>query len=156
MAPDGGGGAIAAWIDAAAVHAQRVTASGSVAAGWDPNGLLVGAGSAYAFPPAIASDGSGGAVVAWSDSTGALYVQRLTDSGAVAPGWSPGPLLVSTSADAILGSGLRPALAPDGEGGAYLAWADARSPLGADIYAQHLTATGTIASGWLAGGSPID
>jgi flagellar hook capping protein FlgD len=47
-----------------------------------------------------------------------------------------------------------PAIAPDGQGGAFVAWSDSRAFI-SDIYAQHLTAAGNFADGWVADGAAI-
>jgi hypothetical protein len=48
-------------------------------------------------------------------------------------------------------------VAPDGDGGAFVAWRDGRnlSSSGADVYVQHLTASGAIAAGWPSDGLPV-
>src|SRR5262249_28989390 len=49
-----------------------------------------------------------------------------------------------------------PAGLSDGSGGAFFAWRDARSLAnGADIYATHLLANGSLAPGWPANGKAI-
>ena len=50
----------------------------------------------------------------------------------------------------------QPALASDGAGGVFVAWTDGRTlATGDDIYAIHLTATGSLVSGWTTGGKVI-
>ena len=47
-----------------------------------------------------------------------------------------------------------PLICPDGAGGAYVTWRDARNG-NADVYTQHVTATGTFPPGWPAAGVPV-
>jgi len=61
---------------------------------------------------------------------------------AAADGWRSGGVPVAPS-DSIQSD---PVIAPDGAGGAFIAWQDYRS--GATIYGQHLTAGGVPAPGW--------
>ena len=84
MAPDGAGGALIAWKDARAggqIYAQHVSASG--AALWAVDGLPLGPPGPVQ-DPMIASDGAGGAVIAWVEDDGAsraLKAQRLSGAG---------------------------------------------------------------------------
>jgi hypothetical protein len=84
MAPDGAGGALIAWKDARAggqIYAQHVSASG--AALWAVDGLPLGPPGPVQ-DPMIASDGGGGAVVAWVEDDGTsrvLQAQRLSGAG---------------------------------------------------------------------------
>jgi len=75
MIADGDGGAIAAWVDAPLggdagqrdLFVQRVASDGSVATGWRRDGVaLCTAPGAQVFP-SMATDGAGGAIVAWTD-----------------------------------------------------------------------------------------
>lgn len=90
IATDGSGGAIIAWEDGRAgnkdVYAQRVGAGGSLY--WITNGVPVCAAASDQSEPAIAANGSNGAVVVWTDSrTGDMdiYGQMLDSSGS--PAW---------------------------------------------------------------------
>jgi len=47
-----------------------------------------------------------------------------------------------------------PVAAPDGQGGAYVVWLDTRNG-NTDLYAQHVTANGTLAGGWAANGNAV-
>lgn len=86
LASDGAGGAVVTWIDwrdpLDGVYAQRIDASGS--ASWVTNGvpLCIGSGT----NPEIATDGSGGAIVAWQDYRGTysgVYAQHVDSLGQV-------------------------------------------------------------------------
>ncbi|MEZ5063610.1 MAG: FlgD immunoglobulin-like domain containing protein [bacterium] len=141
---DGSGGAIVTWQDDRAVsnydvYAQRVDASGSPA--WTANGVAVCTAANDQALPQITSDGSGGAIVAWSDVRDgvlqAVYAQRLDAAGA--PQWTTDGLAVSTVAS-DQGSQV---LTTDGSGGAILAWQDWRNG-SSDVYAQRLTESGSV------------
>jgi len=86
LASDGGGGCIAAWVDARlpklVLYAQHADSSG--ARTWS-NGVRVAPRDSWQYEPSIGSDGVGGAFVVWTDSLGATVearVQRLDASGA--------------------------------------------------------------------------
>src|SRR5258705_3394047 len=93
---------------------------------------------AQAIAPACVSDGTGGVVVAWEDSRNGernIFAQRLTVAGARAWGDTGVAICVAP------GDQLAPAIAPDGAGGAVIAWYDLRSG-NRDIYAQRVDAAG--------------
>ncbi|HEY2954042.1 MAG TPA: T9SS type A sorting domain-containing protein [Candidatus Eisenbacteria bacterium] len=147
-----------AWIDFRTlgngqdIYAQRITASGEIAPGWPLNGAPVSRAQNYQDLPVLASDGAGGAFVAWEDNrrgvdTIDVYSQHLTPAGGVVGGWPTDGLPVCT---ASLFSG-RPAVIPDESGGVMVAWGDFRRRV-LDVYAQHLTASGAIAPSWVANG----
>jgi hypothetical protein len=90
--------------------------------------------------PAIASDGAGGAIVAWDDErTGNrdIYAQRISADGA--PLWTPGGVALSSPA----GDQANPTIIADGAGGAIVTWHDIRSGTTFDIYAQKVSAAGS-------------
>ncbi|HEY5132694.1 MAG TPA: FlgD immunoglobulin-like domain containing protein, partial [Candidatus Krumholzibacteriaceae bacterium] len=82
---DGAGGAIVAWTDGRSedpvsydIYAQRVNASGSVQ--WPTDGAAVCTATGDQYFPSIASDGAGGAIVAWADKRNGnfdIYAQRV-------------------------------------------------------------------------------
>jgi hypothetical protein len=89
--------------------------------------------------PVIASDGQGGAYVAWGDNRGPqakIYAQHVSERGE--PLWQTNGIL--------LGSGgsdqWKPAIVPDGEGGAIISWFDFGVPSTGAICAQHVNAAG--------------
>ena len=156
---DGAGGAIVAWNEVYSgsdfdVNAQRVLANGTLA--WGTAGVAVCSLGDFQQNPAIVSDGSGGAFIAWNDHrSGAnydIYGQHLTAGGTIAAGsWVPQGLAISTAAlDQV-----NPTLTRDGFGGIDVCWLDTRGPQPYAIYAQRLTAAGTVPAGWVANGTPI-
>jgi hypothetical protein len=83
---DEGGGAFVTWQDfrdsSGGVYVQHVREDGNVS--WGASGVPTSTAAGYAFP-AIAGDGRGGAIVAWTDSRGGLFnhdlfAERITDS----------------------------------------------------------------------------
>ncbi len=138
LAPDGAGGAFTAWAD---------SASGTLPAGWQSDGNSVTAYSCFKYVVSIVPDGAGGAILVWSDdhclTHRDLLAQRLTASGAVAPGWPAAGLAVCLAS----GNQDSPLVISDDAGGAFVAWEDWRSG-SSMIYAQHVLGTGSLAPGW--------
>ena len=112
-------------------------------------GLCVGAvRSTYALP---VSDGNGGAIVVWIESSGSdcdLRVQRLVSGGLPADGWPEGGRQLC----AAPGTQTQPAVAPAGDGGAWFAWKDFREPHQSAIYLARLDATGSPVAAFPEGG----
>jgi hypothetical protein len=139
MASDGAGGAILTWEDFRSsstydVYAQRIAAAGVPV--WTANGVPVCTEPLWTqYSPSIASDGAGGAVIAWPDGRNGniddVYAQRV--SGAGVPMWTADGVAVCNAA----GNQFYPVVASDGVGGVIVAWYDYRSGAGAEVYAQH-------------------
>lgn len=141
---DGAGGAILAWEDYRAnawhIYSQRVLANG--ASNWSSNGKLVCSASIYCFRPVMIPDGAGGAIVTWFDqrSPGWMsFAQRISSAGTMR--WTANG--VSLCSEVGIGGQTYPVIAPDGHGGAIIAWKDMRSGID-DIYAQRISASGAI------------
>ncbi len=143
---DGAGGAFVAWFDAAGdseVVVRRLDARG--APQWGANGVTLSAAGLRDLRPRIASDGAGGAIVAWTRGTG-LAARRIAADGT--PLWparyeQPGVALTD--------------LQPDGAGGALLAWTRAYTVSGVarqDAVVQRLDTNG--AEYWNPGGLVLD
>jgi hypothetical protein len=146
---DGAGGAIIAWQDSRSgssteVYAQRISAAGATQ--WTADGVAL-CTSTNQGNPVIASDGAGGAIVAWKDwrsgTNTDLYAQRISAAGAVQ--WSSDGVDLCTDAT----DSYSPAIVSDGAGGAIVSWNDARSGEAA-IYMQRIGAAGTLL--WAADG----
>jgi hypothetical protein len=102
----------------------------------------------------IVPDGQGGAIVVWTDlrnDAGDIYALRVRGDGTLAPGWSAGGRIVA----ALRGVQHLPQIAPDGLGGAYIAWVDMRDDPAGDLYAVHLAPIGSAAPGWPVGGLAV-
>jgi hypothetical protein len=148
---DGAGGAIVVWQDSRSgsycLYAQRLDAAGNVL--WASNGVSV-CTAAGQNDPSLASDGSGGAIIAWSDTrTGNsdIYTQRLSSSGL--PLWTANGIGICT----IVGYDYHALAVPDGSGGAIIAWHDSSGTNNQDIRAQRVNGAGAIQ--WQLNGVPI-
>jgi hypothetical protein len=140
---DGAGGAIVAWQDYRGattpdIYVQRVNALG--APQWTVNGVALCSAAGSQENPTIVSDGAGGAIVTWDDSRGGaddIYAQRVNASGI--PQWTANGVALCAATNWQY----YPAIVSDGAGGAIITWEDSRSaPLGYDIYAQRVNASG--------------
>jgi hypothetical protein len=150
LVADGSGGAIVAWADARSgnsdIYAQHVTGSDAVAPGWPVDGLLVCGATSYQDQPVLASDGVGGAIVAWRDYRSGvsadLYATRVTSSGALAAGWDYNGTVVCGAQ----GEQANPAIVSDGAGGALVSWLDRRINPGGlpDVYTQRIDGFGKL------------
>lgn len=142
IASDGGVGAIVAWSDyrngLTDIYAQRL--SGGGAAQWTPNGVAVCVATGGQLFPAVAKDGSGGAIIAWYDERSGyadIFAQRVNVSGAVQ--WTTDGNAICSAADNQYGA----RITEDGTGGAIIAWSDYRSG-NYDIYAQRVAGSGVV------------
>jgi flagellar hook capping protein FlgD len=164
IVPDGSGGAIVVWQDGRSsatgidIFAQHVLALGGLDPAWPRNGtgLCVIAGT-QSFPT-VASDGAGGAIVAWTDgrpgaSVVDVYAQHVLASGLVDPQWPVNGVAVS----AAPGPQALPTLVGDGVGGVIVTWFDGRSAATSDddIYAQHILASGVADPAWPVNGRAL-
>jgi hypothetical protein len=157
--PDAEGGVIFAWLDAGSgwntdVLAVRWSNTAATCPGWTPGGDRVTNIACDKLNPAAASDGAGGALLAWEDNRCVgyyqIYARRVAPGGLVAAGWPQNGVRIAAT---VLNQ-RRPAVADDGNGGAFVAWTDLREPYG-DIYLQHLDGSGNLAAGWPASGVGI-
>jgi len=85
---DGSGGAIITWQDYRGVSydafAQRINSAGAVQ--WTANGVALCTASGDQLYPQITSDGSGGAIITWTDGRSGLtdiYAQRVHSGGSL-------------------------------------------------------------------------
>ncbi|MBU0672084.1 MAG: BNR repeat-containing protein [Candidatus Margulisbacteria bacterium] len=141
---DGFGGAIITWHDYRSgtgedIYAQRIDSQGKVL--WEKDGSPVSVATGTQWYPKIASDGGGGAIIAWTDgrassSNNDIYAQRISPSGKAywekdgipicsAPHNQEQPVIQQTS------------------NGAIIAWNDSRAN-NIDIYAQKIALNGQI------------
>ena len=142
------GGAIVTWHDDRPgslgfdVYALRVTAAGTVAAGWPLNGRAVCTVAGDQGRLTITEDGAHGAVVAWTDGrvtgTDHIFAHHVLAGGSPRSG-----LAGRRSRDlerGVLES--RPLAIPDGAGGAIVTWQALSIHL--NLYAQRVRANGTV------------
>ncbi len=152
LAPDGAGGAVLGWEDyragAADIYAQRINVFGLPH--FSANGLPVCTVVGDQRWPQLASDGAGGAILAWQDERAGeadIYAQRWSGSSG-ARLWSTAGVIVCNAT----GAQQFPSITRDGGGGAILTWEDMRTGA-SDIYAQRLDPLG--ARRWMAGGLAV-
>jgi hypothetical protein len=152
IAYDGGGGAYVAWHDWRAgnpdIYIQSVDATGGVWFGTNGTDLCTDSGNQ--LYPKMAADGLGSAVVVWEDYRNGddadIYAQRIGGGGYIE--WTTGGLAICTEA----GHQGDPIIAPDGEFGTVITWADYRSQIKRDLYSQKVDAAGNIK--WQLDGMP--
>lgn len=153
---DGFGGVIVTWKDFRNgnfdVYASRVMPNGLPDPAWPAEGLAVCTSPDEQYPTAIASDGAGGAVIAWSDYRDVgtqsvdVYAQHVTIGGSLT--WTPNGVPVAT-ANGVQDNAR---ITHVGGGVTVLAWTDGRNagPNGLDVYVQRLSAGGLPQ--WTGGG----
>lgn len=162
IVPDDAGGCVITWLDARNlslaplnhdIYAQRLTASGGVAAGWPANGVPLCTDLGNQNAPGLVPDGSGGAIATWYDSRPAPFAQHVSGAG-----------ILTGPANGLALSGAGPALfAPlgvsDGSGGAIFVWSDPRNyaTSGDDQFAHHVKTTPALAidPAWPIDGTPV-
>jgi hypothetical protein len=97
------------------------------------------------------SDGAGGMIVAWQDFRSGthydIYAQRLNALGVIQ--WNRDGLLICDAPN----NQIYPQLIGDGMGGAIIVWDDFRGGDDDDIYAQRVSASGTVL--WTANGVAV-
>jgi len=150
LVADGREGAIVVWEDnrggplTTDIYAQRIDSTG--AAVWTANGIVVCSAAYDQIGPQALSDGSGGAIVAWSDARYNyftnppydVFAQRVSGEGLVK--WKQNGIRVCAAENA---QGM-PRIAGDGSGGAFVAWQDFRSGISNDIFVQRIDAAGHV------------
>jgi len=159
---DGNGGAFIAWNDHTSADVQdinvimtRIDSAGNVVTGWPANGLVVVSAPDGQWRPRLSSDGNGGVFVAWIDERFQpdaasinydIFITRVDANGAFAAGWSTNGVSVVTQPNEQGGFSMIAA----GDGGVIIAWHDGRNTSTSlyNIYAQKITASGAIESGW--------
>jgi hypothetical protein len=143
LALDGSGGLLLSWDDFRSgvsydIYAQRLNAAG--APQWPVNGVALCTAALTQYGPAMVSDGSGGAVVAWQDSRNGvdydIYARRVLANGT--PTWTADGVAVCVTTGGQLGV----KAVTDNAGGAIFAWQDSRSGPTSDVYAQRVTSGG--------------
>jgi hypothetical protein len=136
--------------------ASTLCLASAARADWSPNGVPVCTAAGDQQSIAIASDGAGGAFVAWTDfrtGTGKIYLQHLASTGSVVSPWPADGMRVSNTLPVT--SEDLPRIVSDDSGGVMVAWAALNATTGWDILALRLTGSGAIAPGWDAYGFPV-
>ncbi len=143
---DGSSGAIIAWQDNrngnSDIYAQRIDAGGSVLWTGTPNGAPVCTLAGTQVNPTITNEGSGGAILAWTDSrnigttSSDIYAQKIDANGTAQ--WGTDIEISRNSAQQNY-----PAIANTGSGSAVVSWYDYRNSDN-DIYATKVFSDGTL------------
>ena len=142
---DGNDGAFITWWDDRNgnwdIYAQNINSSGAVVAPWVTDGLAVCTLTSNQQYPSIASDGSGGAIIAWYDERNGsgggwsdIYAQGINSSGVAL--WATDGVPVSTRWT----TQYLPFITSAGNGEAIIAWRDYSD--NNDVYATKLFNTG--------------
>ncbi len=153
IASDGSGGAIITWEDfrnttanltqGIDVYAQRVNSQGSTL--WTTNGVAICTAKGDQENPTVASDGSGGAIITWTDfrndttdQIGHIYAQRVNSSGSTL--WTLDGVAISTAFE----NQFTPLIMSDGSGGAIISYNHYDNGItGDDVFAQRVNSTGS-------------
>lgn len=141
----GSTGVVISWKDDRAntneIYMQLLSLSGTAQLAAD--GIQI-SNSLKSINPNTISDGNGGAIIAWQDSTTLgwdISSQKINSSGVIQ--WSSGGNSVSTAAE----NQINVSQVSDGNGGAVFAWDDHRNGADYDIYAHHIYYDGSSAVG---------
>ena len=142
MASDGAEGAVVVWglytDKGGRLYAQRVDQHGDKS--WDKSvPLFTNYQNDTLFEPLIVPDGSGGAIIVWSDfrsgPAAGIYAQRLDQDGDKLWGVDGVPVVLSTTDNADFNPQV--GIAADGLGGVFVTW-DSRIAGRTRVYAQYL------------------
>lgn len=144
------------------LRVQRISLLGAPVPGWE-NGVGMPI-SDYPANLQIVPDGSGGQLFMWTEATdpGTIRALRLLPDGTFSPPWnprgeviSPAPAVVHLWPNSLWIAAM--ASAPDGAGGAYIAWLDQRNEAtsGLDIFASRVLADGSLDSAYPTGGGAV-
>jgi hypothetical protein len=139
--PDGSGGVflvlganLAGTYD---IYAQRVDDMGAVQ--WGSGGVTLCGAENIQGNPVIVSDDEDGLIVAWQDvrsGNADIYAQRIDGAGSAR--WLANGVVLCAATN----TQNYPVIAPDGLGGAIVAWPDYRGTTYSDIYAQQIDGQG--------------
>ena len=164
--PDSLGGLYLAWTDdrnvpvsGRDIFAQHLRNDGTLDPAWPAGGRPVCTAPGHQYLSQIASDGSGGILLAWNDrrdsaSTGLdVYCGHVLANGTVDPAWPVNGRAVCTAASTQAPN----CLVPDGSHGAVVVWTDYRNQATtySDIYAGRVRANGTLDPAWPANGLAV-
>ena len=151
------GGAIITWTDNRSstnppdIYVQLVNSSGIVQ--WTSNGVAICTSANDQNSPTIASDGSNGAIITWTDyrttaNSADVYAQRINSAGIVQ--WTTNGIGISNTT----GNQWLTKIISDGNGGAIITWQDERlGSTSSDIYAQRINSSGIVQ--WTTNGTPV-
>ncbi len=131
------------------IYAQRVDSAGIPV--WENNGVEICMALHSQLNPQLTKDGDSGAIITWEDSRDGIgetdiYAQKISHDGTLQ--WTIDGVEVCN----YLYFQIEPVIVSDAEGGAIIAWQDARAG-NSDIYAQRINAEGEFM--WTEHGIPV-
>ena len=140
LVSDGQSGCIITWqTDYSIITTQRYTSEGTVSPGWPNEGVSVQPIGNIYWGHEMCSDDQGGVIISWSSGIDdEVNAQRISSAGEIL--WTL-PWITVCGADE---GQTQVKIVRDGEGGAFLAWADERNQSSTwdDLYAQRIDAEG--------------
>ncbi len=155
---DGSGGAVITWRDRRTgqsdFYAKAVAPDGGTLTGWGAEGNPICDAPGEQMQHRVLPDGTGGAYLTWidhRDGTPQVYADRVSNTGAPAPGWPSNGLAISNDPREFVEAA---ALCPADSGGVYVAWTHYGKASSA-VSAQRLLADGSSPSGWFFGGREV-
>lgn len=159
-APDGVSGATVCWFGVnprdttsqfVALRLLRFDAHGDIPTAFPDTGIVV---SSEATAAMVVGDGLGGCYVAWEELKSAsnpdIVAQHYNDFGVRQ--WTPAGSPTGRNVCATVGIQRLRSMQPDGNGGAYVVWADSRSPTTVPLYTTRLLPAGVAGSPWITNG----
>jgi len=162
MVSDGIGGAIIVWRDQRTsslgdLFAQHLRSDGALDPAWPATGTPICVGENEQSAPLIVTDAAHGAIVGWMDKRANnydIYAQHVLADGTMDAAWPVnGRALCTSPGDQSLSN---KGMVPDGNGGALVAWRDARSGAATQhVYATHVLGPGVVDPGWPTNGRAV-
>ncbi len=151
LAPATGDDVLVGFMDSRpTVH--KVLATGALDPTWPSSGRILGQSASSSTPFAMATDGQGGAYFCWSQNFNQqdVFANHVNANGLIAAGWGTnGSLITSMQSEQHVA-----VIASDAQGGAFIAWQDARSG-DYDVYAMRVLPNLPNAPGWPANGALV-
>jgi hypothetical protein len=145
IAPDGSGGAVLCWNDGRTprgIYAQRIDGAGGLL--WNGDGVMICTAIASQYDPQIASDGKGGAAVAWQENRNISYLGDVYARTVDAYGNVQGPV-TGTAICTDVENQMDIRITTDSAGGGIVSWRDNRDAATTwnDIYAGRVYFNGS-------------
>lgn len=160
---DGLGGAVVTWFGVSpsdstspyiALRYLHLTGEGSIPPAFRDTGIVV---STIATAAMVANDGLGGAYIVWEELKSAsnpdLFAQHYDYWGGAL--WTPSGSPSGVPVCAVVGIQRLRALHADGQGGAYVVWADMRAANSAPLYVARLDPGGVAGAPWTTNGARL-
>jgi hypothetical protein len=144
---DGAGGALILWQEIVTppfgrLYMQHLTANGGLFGTWPAAGLSLLSTDTEYFASQLASDGLGGAIVAWFDFRNGndtdVFAQRVLADKTIA--WTPDGIQVCDAA----GDQASPSIVSDGLNGAIVTWIDYQDSTNPQLQAARVLGDGTV------------